>query len=198
MMFKSRFHAGIASGHITRTFRYWKRPQAKEGGIYRVGTGGYIRVTAVEVVGAAGLEARDAKASGFGSVAEMREYLAAYAGTGRRLYRVDFRYVGDVAGREPDRQAVTAGDELDAIDRALDLRDRNRKTGPWTRDTLELVARRPGMSSATMAETLGREQVALKQDMRKLKKLGLTISLETGYELSPRGHSYLEARKRDS
>jgi len=197
MMFKSRFHAGIANGQITRTFRYWKRPQAKAGGIYRVGAGGYVRVTAVVVVDEAGLEAGDAKASGFGSVAAMREYLAPYAGTGRRLYRVDFRYAGDVAGREPDRRAITSSDEMDAIDKALDLRDRNSKTGPWTRDTLALVARRPGMSSAAMAKTLRREQMALKQDMRKLKKLGLTISLETGYELSPRGRSYFDARKRD-
>ncbi len=34
---------------------------------------------------------------------------------------------------------------------------------------------------------------ALKADVRKLKKLGVTLSLEVGYELSPRGHAYLDA-----
>jgi hypothetical protein len=34
----------------------------------------------------------------------------------------------------------------------------------------------------------------LKLDVRKLKNLGLTISLPTGYELSPRGRAFLGAR----
>ena len=33
----------------------------------------------------------------------------------------------------------------------------------------------------------------LKRDVRKLKNLGLTLSLRIGYRLSPRGHAYLEA-----
>jgi hypothetical protein len=31
-------------------------------------------------------------------------------------------------------------------------------------------------------------------NVRKLKALGLTISLEVGYRLSPRGQAYLRAR----
>jgi biotin operon repressor len=46
--------------------------------------------------------------------------------------------------------------------------------------------------STTLAETLGRERFALKTDIRKLKRLGLTLSLEVGYELSPRGQAYLD------
>jgi hypothetical protein len=34
--------------------------------------------------------------------------------------------------------------------------------------------------------------MALKTDVRKLKALGLTLSLEVGYELSPRGRAFLE------
>ena len=32
-----------------------------------------------------------------------------------------------------------------------------------------------------------------KRDVRKLKEMGLTISLLVGYELSPRGEAYLRA-----
>ena len=32
-------------------------------------------------------------------------------------------------------------------------------------------------------------------DVAKLKRLGLTISHSPGYELSPRGHAYLERRR---
>jgi hypothetical protein len=38
---------------------------------------------------------------------------------------------------------------------------------------------------------LGRETHALKADIVKLKKLGLTQSFEVGYELSPRGAAFL-------
>ena len=38
---------------------------------------------------------------------------------------------------------------------------------------------------------LGRETLPFKRDVRKLKELGLTRSLEVGYEISPRGRAYL-------
>ena len=41
----------------------------------------------------------------------------------------------------------------------------------------------------------GRETQPFKLDVRKLKNLGLTISLEVGYRLSPRGEAYLSGRQ---
>jgi ribosomal protein S19E (S16A) len=38
----------------------------------------------------------------------------------------------------------------------------------------------------------GRERHPFKTDVRKLKELGLTESLEVGYRLSPRGQALLE------
>ncbi len=46
------------------------------------------------------------------------------------------------------------------------------------------------------AAELGRERDPFKIDVRKLKNLGLTLSLETGYRLSPRGRAYLAATAR--
>ena len=51
------------------------------------------------------------------------------------------------------------------------------------------------MSSVFLAEKLHRDRAGLKTDMRKLKQLGLTISLEVGYKLSPKGQSYLKQIK---
>jgi hypothetical protein len=42
---------------------------------------------------------------------------------------------------------------------------------------------------------VGRETAPFKLDVRKLKNLGLTISLEVGYELSPRGQAFLDATR---
>ena len=40
-------------------------------------------------------------------------------------------------------------------------------------------------------DAVGRETQPFKTGVRKLKALGLTISLETGYRLSPRGEAFL-------
>jgi hypothetical protein len=56
---------------------------------------------------------------------------------------------------------------------------------------LRLIEARPGERAADLARSLGRETLPFKRDVRKLKELGLTESLEVGYRLSPRGRSFL-------
>ena len=74
------------------------------------------------------------------------------------------------------------------IDRRLDRLDRARPdVGPWTVATLALIAAHPARRAGDLADMVGRERAAFKLDVRKLKALGLTESLEVGYRLSPRG-----------
>jgi predicted transcriptional regulator len=70
------------------------------------------------------------------------------------------------------------------------------RTTPWTRSTLELIEARPEVRAGDLAEQVGREMHPFKLDVRKLKNLGLTVSLGTGYRLSPRGEAYLDAIRR--
>ncbi len=55
---------------------------------------------------------------------------------------------------------------------------------------LELIAENPGVRAPDLAARMGRETLPFKRDVRKLKELGLTESLEVGYRLSPRGRAY--------
>jgi len=71
--------------------------------------------------------------------------------------------------------------------------DRRRRTGPWTRQHLELIEARPAELAETIAASIGREKRPFKADIRRLKELGLTESLRVGYRLSPRGVAVLEA-----
>ena len=48
------------------------------------------------------------------------------------------------------------------------------------------------MRAEDLAASIGREKLPFKRDVRKLKELGLTESLEIGYRLSPRGVALLE------
>ena len=49
----------------------------------------------------------------------------------------------------------------------------------------------PGIVSTTLARHANQERPVFKLNVRKLKELGLTESLEVGYRLSPRGEAVL-------
>jgi len=67
-----------------------------------------------------------------------------------------------------------------------------RPSGEWTREVLEWIRDHPHVVSTRLAEERATDRAALKTDIRKLKALGLTISHDVGYELSPRGIAYLD------
>jgi hypothetical protein len=69
--------------------------------------------------------------------------------------------------------------------------DRSSSRGPWTGAVLTLIADRPGIVSTVPAEAMGWERQDFKLHVRWLKELGLTLSLDVGYRLSPLGESYL-------
>jgi hypothetical protein len=103
------------------------------------------------------------------------------------------RVVFELGGEDP-RVALRQRDDLtdediQAIEARLARMDANHA---WTRQTLTLIASNPGTRAADLAPRLGQERLAFKANVRKLKELGLTISLERGYELSPRGAAYLK------
>jgi hypothetical protein len=68
------------------------------------------------------------------------------------------------------------------------------RMGGWTYAYLQAIADNPGKRAPDLAEAFGRETAPFKRDVRKLKELGLTISLEIGYELSARGQMTLRSR----
>ena len=110
----------------------------------------------------------------------------------RTVWRVELRYLG-----ADDRVARREDAELDEATMAdlrarLDRLDR-RAPKPWTRQTLRLIEKYPGIVSTALARHADRERMAFKTDVRKLKELGLTESLEVGYRLSPRGEAVLRA-----
>jgi hypothetical protein len=185
MLFRQVDLAAIAAGEITVAFRRWKRPMAKAGGTQTtpVGVLAFDSVERVDEITPA-----DARRAGH------RDPEAAWAMLRRRegdLYRIEFR----LAGPDP-RIALRAADALTEDDRAdiaarLARLDRASTHGPWTEATLRAIADAPGTRAADLAERFGRERLPFKADVRKLKALGLTESLEVGYRLSPRGRAYL-------
>jgi len=198
MLFKQSFHKGLATGSITLTFRRWSRPQVRPGGRYRLDARGVLEVDAIDRVRPAGITDAAAVRAGF---PDRESLLAALAGRaplqrGEAVYRVTFHYV-----RLADARVKLAADarlsaaEAAALAKRLQRMDAASRHGPWTRDVLLLIEAHPRTAASRLASRLSRDRLAFKADVRKLKALGLTRSLDVGYELSPRGRALLRRLK---
>jgi hypothetical protein len=188
MLFEQRLWTGLADGSVTVTFRRWRRPRARPGGQHRT-PAGVLAVDAVTEVDPAAITEADARRAGFASLAALLRQLDRH-GDGP-VYRVDFHHAG-ADPREALRQADDLSEEeLAGLRARLERLDRAARDGPWTVVTLELIGDRPGVRAADLAVAAGRERLPFKADVRKLQELGLTESLEVGYQLSPRGRVLL-------
>lgn len=194
MLFEQRFWEPISRGEVTVTFRRWKRRQAIAGRRYRT-PGGIIEADAVDIVTVDDITPADARAGLYPSVDAL---VAALRGTpDLDLYRIRFHVVD-----EPDpRSVLAASADLDAdavadLDARLARLDKASSHGAWTLEALQLIERRPAVRAGDLADEVGRERLAFKADVRKLKNLGLTTSLDVGYRLSPRGLAYLATKPR--
>ena len=195
MLFQARFWPLIVDGSVTVTFRRWKRRQVVAGHRYRTGHRivgrQLIEVDAVEIVDPASITDADARRAGFpmrrawsgSSAATPRSPCTAWSSTGS---------TSPTRGRcWPPTADLSPADRAE-IDRRLDRLDRASTHGPWTRAVLAAIAARPATRAADLAAGFGRETAPFKVDVRKLKNLGLTESLEVGYRLSPAAHAYLD------
>jgi hypothetical protein len=105
------------------------------------------------------------------------------------IYRVAVRYLG-ADPRIDLRESAIDDAALAALQKRLARLDAK---GPWTTDTLRLIAENPEVRASDLAASVGRDTASFKTDVRKLKNLGLTESLLIGYRISPRGQQYLDS-----
>lgn len=192
MLFGTEQHAAILAGAVTMTIRRWSRPQARVGGRHRLDPETEIIADAVDRLPARNVSDPEALACGFADAASLLAFLG--SAPDDEVTRVLFH-----AAHEPDprrtrgeqRLNPTALDEL----RGRLIRMDASRTSPWTRAVLQAIATSPGTPARRLAPRFGLEALPFKADVRKLKTLGLTRSLEVGYELSPLGREYLAATR---
>jgi hypothetical protein len=180
---------GIADGTITLVLRRWDAPRAKSGGTQRTPVG-TIRVDAVsERPGGYRVTAAQAIAAGYPSAR------AAQAELDRRP--AGHTYLIAVSFMAPDERPALAADDVltDADVAAITARlDRwDAVATPWTRDYLTMIGDNEAVRAPDLAARVGLDVPRFKRRVRQLKGLGLTISLDVGYRLSPRGRAYLQS-----
>jgi predicted transcriptional regulator len=112
-------------------------------------------------------------------------------GAGERVFVIDFHYDGKASARAKPATGVASVEDLAKLAERLEALDRRSRIGPWTQATLRAIEARPAVLAAKLARSLGRPRDEFKRDVRKLKNLGLTFSLEIGYRLTPKGEALL-------
>ena len=188
MILRRRFLEGIAEGRVTVAFRRWSRATVRGGGSLLTHMG-RLEIRSVIPIEPESISDNDAVRAGYASRDELlRELSRRSDGT---CYRIELGALGPdprVALRET---AIADDHELGRLLDRLRRLDERAAGGPWTRQVLELIAARPAVRAADLSAEMGRDKPSFKTDVRKLKALGLTESLEVGYRLSPRGAAVL-------
>jgi hypothetical protein len=188
MLFRRPELERIRAGEITVAFRRWDRRRAKPGGRQRTAVG-ELAIGVVEAVERGALSEDDARRAGYDGLEALLTALDRGDGP---IWRIELAFAGEDPRRALRAKAELDESELDSLVARLERFDSASKHGPWTRDTLALIAAQPEVRAADLAASQGREKPPFKRDVRKLKELGLTESLERGYRLSPRGRALME------
>ncbi|MEL6340999.1 MAG: hypothetical protein AAFQ65_13905 [Myxococcota bacterium] len=183
MLIKREVLDRIVTGEIDRAFRRWKRPTVKSGGRLRTAVG-ELAIEEVVKVSLESLTSEDARRSGYRSLEALRSELLHR--TDRNVFKIIVRY----AGADP-REALREDDTLSDT-QCSELLKRINKIGAKHADGLSLkiltwIEAWPERRAQDLSDEIKIGKPRLKAHVRRLKELGLTESMHTGYRLSARG-----------
>lgn len=183
----------IRAGELTVTWRLWKYAHVKVGKVYKTGFGGALYIDDVRTVRVGDVTDGDAVEAGFRDVQALVDFARSHTGAevtaDTPLYCVRFHYVDE----EPRKPELS----LDEVTKRLERLDRASTHGPWTVATLRAIEALPAVAARYLASDHDRPRDDFKIDVRKLKGLGLTVSLGTGYMLSELGQAWLDAQSEE-
>lgn len=181
MIFKYHQLLGIKARKISLAFRKWDKARVKAGSTMRTAIG-VIMVEKVERVNIRSITEADARKAGFEDRDQLLKELKGI--TPGTVFRVKLKYESEDPRIALRSKTTLTVEEFNKLESKLTRLDARR---PWTLIYLKLIAKHPGRRAGDLADVIGMERLAFKLNVRKLKNLGLTISLEVGYKISPLG-----------
>jgi hypothetical protein len=193
MLFAGPDRDGVADGKITVAYRRWAEPRVVEGRIYRTNAG-RIEIDSIREVNPELIADTDADVAlaDRQNAKDVRRRLR--GDDSMPTFLIRFHLVDEPDPREQlAAQSDLTEADLDDLRSRLAAFDNSSHHGPWTTETLRLIQTSPATRAGDLAASVGRQTAPFKLDVRKLKNLGLTYSLEVGYRLTPRGAAYLDA-----
>lgn len=189
MIFRKDFLDKIKSGKVRVAYRNWVRPTVKAGGTLHTPVG-LLEILSLTPVGADTLSSKHAEAAGFESLKNLKEELEKKKGG--VVYEIKFKLRGPDPRIKLRNKSKFDNAELSNLLEKLKRFDTYSKLGPWTAKTMRVIETLPSTPARVLAEKLKMDTEKFKINVRKLKGLGLTVSLGTGYKLSPRGENLLK------
>jgi len=189
MLFRKEILEGIRTGAVTLAFRRWRRPSVRAGGTLLTPVG-QLGIKSIEPVALNRISAADSQRAGYASRDVLLNELQRR--TEGQIYRIELgplRPDPRIALRETPAETDT---DIQVLRNRMSRLDARAPDGAWTFRTLEALCSHPGVRAADVCGLVGQEKQRFKLNVRKLKNLGLTESLGTGYRLSPRGEALLE------
>lgn len=188
MLFRQDSLDGIREGRITLAFRRWRRPTVRTGGTLLLPIG-QLQIAEVRPIVEDDITDDDARRAGYASRQALREELAGR--TEGTLYRIELGALGPDPRIALRMRGSLNDGELAALSGKLKTLDTKAPGGPWTHRVLQLIRDNPAVRAGDLCKAVQMERLPFKANVRKLKALGLTESLEVGYRLSPRGEALL-------
>jgi hypothetical protein len=188
MLFKQKHLEGIKAGNISLAFRKWKKLSVNAGSLIKTSVG-VIKIISTKEISLSEITDPDAAKAGFTNAQALVQLLESQKEG--LIYKIELGFDSEDPRIELSENVMLEEEEFETLKAALDNLDKFSKVGKWTTKTLLAIQENPKMKAADLAAKAKKEKEWLKLNVRKLKGLGLTISHEPGYTLSPRGEEYL-------
>lgn len=192
MLFKLPILQQIKAGKVTTAYRKWLRPAIKAGSTLMTSVG-VLYVNSVEEIEYDSITDNDIIKAGLTDRKQLDKELS-FNEQGN-IYRITFELQCDDPRLALREKSITKR-ELEEIQAKLAKLDKAGKYGAWTIQVLKMVSQHPGKHAAFFCDKMGVPKEWFKLNIRKLKNLGLTISLVDGYIISPRGKELLQKIER--
>ncbi|GGG97364.1 hypothetical protein GCM10007415_35910 [Parapedobacter pyrenivorans] len=184
MLFKNIHLQGIKSGKISLAFRKWQKTALQNGSHIHTAIG-LVKINAIEIVDESTITKSDAIKAGFADKKQLLNSLSQH-NTGK-IFKISISYYAEDPRVKLRERTTLTDEQFSALKQKMERLDNYSKKGYWTKKVLFSIKENPHLHAIGIAKLTGFEKEWLKLNIRKLKNLGLTISHDVGYELSPFG-----------
>ncbi|MBX2916677.1 MAG: hypothetical protein KF856_15515 [Cyclobacteriaceae bacterium] len=154
-----------------------------------------MKVVRISTVKESQISKKDIQDAGFENKEQLLKSLR--QNDNSNIYKIELRYHAEDPRIElRENTALTESAFADLKEKLVRL-DKYSKQGLWTKKVLLAIKGNPKLRAVDLAKLTGFEKQWLKLNIRKLKNLGLTISRDVGYELSPLGGTFVKRLTRE-
>lgn len=189
MLFKEIHLVGIKSGKIRLAFRKWQKVSVKIGSYLNTAIG-LVEIHKIEIVNENDITDKDALNAGFTNKNQLLKSFTRNS-TGK-IFKISVSYHSADPRIKLREQTEISEQQFADLKNKLERLDNHSRQGHWTEKILFSIKDNPNLHAIGIAKLTGFEKEWLKLNIRKLKNLGLTISHNVGYEISPLGKLFIE------